>query len=128
MKKVLFIITIVFLFNSCSKNKGEFTEVIKVDNATFKKCYFFKNKNSDTLKFVRNIQILENTLNDTILLGNAILYPKYLGEFEYTQLEDKDDIILDLRYRNPPGDRICINSYKEKKSEGVLKIRLKIPD
>lgn len=125
MKNVFIIISIILLSISCDESKTEYIEVVKIDSLISKKCFFFESKNSDTLKFVRNIEILENTIDDTLLLGNAILAPRYLGEFEYIQFEDKDDIILDLQYTNPPSDRICIHPYNDKTPEGVLKFKLK---
>ena len=124
--KTVYTIILMFLFFSCDKKNNEFIKVIKVDTSLNKNCSLFKNINSDTLKFLRKIEIIENTLNDTIILGIGILPPNYLGEFEYTQFEDKDDVTLDLRYINPPANRICIQSYNQKKSIGILKLRLKI--
>lgn len=128
MRNSFMIIVFVLAFISCNQKKNKIIESFNVDSSLSKDCHFFKDKYSDTLKFSRKIIILENTINDTILLGNSILPPNLTGEFEYTQLKARKDIHLDLRYKNPPADRICINNYKEKNSKGHLKFQLEMVD
>ncbi len=85
---------------------------------------FFIENNLGTLKFERKIKIIKNTLTDTIVVGQGVLPSGQLGKHGYTKLGNRNDISLDLDYSNPPADRICIRSYKGKKSHGVLELEL----
>jgi hypothetical protein len=49
---------------------------------------------------------------------------KQIGIIEYNKFEDREDILVDLRYTNPFADRICVGLYKEKEPKGILKIEL----
>ena len=82
----------------------------------------YKNKKKDTLRFERTVKIIENTLSDTIVFAGGILSPKYVGNLDHTQIKDRKDILLDLRYLNPPADRIWISRYKNRIAKGILKV------
>lgn len=124
--KTLLLLFSFLIITSCSQLKKE-QKIVKELNVNTEKnlefvAYFYEK--SDTIKFNRNIKIIENTLNDTIIFGHSLLAPEFLGQIEYTKFKNKNDITLDLRYANPPADRICISKYKEKKARGILKIEL----
>ena len=121
--KNIIIFSIFLLLLNCS-NKLIIIEEIDIKINNNEKYYHFKNDLEDTIKFERKIKILQNTISDTIILGQSILKPGYTGFFEYTKLKDRNDISLDLRYENPPADRIYIKSYNNKKSNGILVIEL----
>lgn len=115
---LLFVLCLV----SCINN-NVLVKTINIDVPLNENCYFFIENTLDTLKFERKIRIIKNTLTDTIIFGNGVLRPKYLGHIGYSKFKNEDDI-LDLDYSNPPADRICIRSYKGKKSHGVLELEL----
>lgn len=109
----------------CSKdlNKSKIVE-IEIYSKSNDSCYLFITKELDTLKFERKIKILENNISDTLIFGDGVLPPNRIGCFNYTKLKNRTDISLDLDYKNPPADRLCFHSYKNKNSEGILKIEL----
>ncbi len=107
-------------------NNNIVVKTISIDIPLNEKCYFFIDANLDTMKFQRIIKITKNTITDTIILGQGVLRPNFIGNIKYTKLENRNDISLDLDYSNPPADRICIKSYKSKKSQGILELELLI--
>lgn len=119
--KVILLIGVSLFFASCSK---PVEKVININIDTNEKCYYFINSKMDTIIFDRNLIIVENTLNDTIVIGQNILVPKQIGEFEYSKLDNRNDISLNIDYDNPPTDRICVYPFKEKKSFGMIKLKL----
>lgn len=109
---------------SCSHNKA-IVKTISIDVPLNEKCYFFIDANLDTLNFERTIKITKNTITDTIVFGQGVLRPNFKGDIKYTKLKNRNDISLDLDYKNPSVDRICIKSYKGKKGVGFLELELK---
>lgn len=124
---ILKIVSTQFLFLllllSCEQ-KDLYTRSIQIDLPNNPNCYFFIENESDTLHFKRNIKIVVNNLTDTIKIGQGIIAPKYVGNYAYTKLGNRNDIALDLNYSNPSADRICVSSYKDKSSIGELTIEL----
>lgn len=121
----IFVFLELSFFQDCHQEKT-IVKKINIDTAVHKECYFFTDSDNDTLKFDRHLKILENTLTDSIVLGHSVLSPHYTGVIEYTMLDNRNDISLDLRYHNPPADRICILPHKEKESRGTLTIEVVI--
>ncbi|WP_272023173.1 hypothetical protein [Olleya namhaensis] len=112
----------VILF-SCQEKKHHTTQTIKLENLSQEKYFFFNKKNGDTLFFEREILIKENNISDTILIGHSILLPKQIGLISYTKFKNRNDVTLDLRYKNPKSDRLYIAPYGKNKSiNGNLKI------
>lgn len=105
-------------------NNNSIVKNLNVDVPLNEKCFFFIDDNLDTLRFEREIKITKNTITDTIIFGQGVLPPKFIGDIGYTKLGNRIDKSLDLDYENPPATRICINSYKGKKSQGVLVLEL----
>jgi len=124
--KVLFILCLCIGLSNCKiEPKRQYvTKIIEVNIDSNDKCYFFRNEVSDTMKFNRNLKIIENTISDSIIIGNSVLAPNYIGDLEYTMLENNKEVVLDLRYENPAADRIWVFPFKMKKSKGTLKLQL----
>jgi hypothetical protein len=109
---------------SCNQHENKSVKTLKIDTEGSKRCFVFKNRNGDTIKFNRKISIKKNTINDTIILGNSVLAPKFTGGFEYTKFKNRTDVIVDLQYLNSTGDRVWVIPYKNKVSKGFLEIEL----
>ncbi|MHB1107104.1 MAG: hypothetical protein ACYCZ2_12140 [Lutibacter sp.] len=119
--KVILFIGVSVFFASCSE---QVEKVINININTNEKCYYFIDNKIDTITFHRNLIIVENTLNDTVIIGQSILAPKQIGKFEYSKLGNKNDISLNIDYDNPPTNRICVYPFKGKKSFGKIKLKL----
>ena len=129
MFRKLTIMYSLLLLISCNKNTIVTKTInVEIESETKEKCFFLKENKLDTLKFNRYLKIIKNTLTDTIVIGQGLLTPKYLGVIAYTKLGNRDDVMLDVEYENPQADRICISSYKNKKSSGVLIFQLELSE
>lgn len=120
--KIITLSMLCACLSSCINN-NTLVKIIHVDVPLNIKCHFYIENKLDTLKFERTIKIIKNTLTDTIIFGNGVLRPKYLGDIEYLKFKNEEGV-LDLDYSNPPADRIWIKSYRGKKSQGVLEFEL----
>ena len=88
-------------------------------------CFNFINAEGDTLYINRkNIEVIENTINDTILIGYTILPPGKLGKIKYSKTED--NLSLNLKYKNPPTKEICYSYYRNKPAKGALILKLTV--
>lgn len=112
---MIFGIHLFLLISGCSYEK-KVLQTVEVNTEINEKCYFFKVA-SDTLKFKRSIKIVKNSISDTIILGYGVLFPKFIGYYDYSRFKGG---VLDLNYPNPPADRICISAYKNRISGGEL--------
>lgn len=121
--KLLRLFSCIIILGSC-EGHSYIKKQIKVNTGNGEQCFYFSTTNLDTLKFNRHIQILKNTLNDTILFGYGILAPGQVGNVGYTRLGNRNDAALNLNYKNPKTDRICISPYKKKEVKGILLIKL----
>jgi hypothetical protein len=120
---------LLLLFISCNQNKTITKKInVKTESQTKEKCIFYVDNDLDTLKFNRYFKIIKNTLTDTIVIGQGVLAPREIGVIEYTKLGDRDDVVLAIEYENPPTDRICISSYRNKKSSGELILQLELAE
>ena len=120
---------LLLLFISCNQNKTITKKInVKIESQTKEKCIFYVDNDLDTLKFNRYFKIIKNTLTDTIVIGQGVLAPREIGVIEYTKLGDRDDVVLAIEYENPPTDRICISSYRNKKSSGELILQLELAE
>ena len=123
LKNTLVFLKLMFLLNCSGQNVYTKELNIKLESK-HEFFYYFKNTSRDTLKFKRRVEIIKNEISDTIIFGNSILKPNYTGFFEYTKFKDKSNIDLNLKYDNPPADRICVSSFNNKMSKGTLVIEL----
>ena len=68
----------------------------------------------------RVVEIIENTFKDTIVIGYGVLYPGYVGRFNYL----KNVYTKGLPEKSwPPTTELCINPYQNRLVEGRLIIR-----
>jgi hypothetical protein len=73
--------------------------------------------------------IYQKTLNGNLRYLNPINFTLSAPyDAEYTKLGDRDDVVLAIEYENPPTDRICISSYRNKKSSGELVLQLELAE
>lgn len=75
----------MLMLGSCINSDVTVVKTISIDVPLNENCYFFIENNLDTLKFERKIRIIKNTLTDTIIFGNGVLRPKYLGHIGYSK-------------------------------------------
>jgi hypothetical protein len=75
----------------------------------------------------RKLNILENTLTDTILLGFTIVAPNYTGEVIYLQ---KDTVTSNSFYQSSGDDEnlpktksLCIHLYQKKAANGKIRVQ-----
>gem|GEM_PF-4796997 len=76
----------------------------------------------------RHIEIIENTLQDTVVLGFAVLPPKYVGNFNYLRSDERVDAAIypeTPEHLMPKTKMICINLYARRKNKGHLVIKFK---
>ena len=69
------------------------------------------------------MEIIENTLDDSALLGFGIIAPDYLGSFNYLQ---KDSVLIYPEMPEsywPKTNTICVHQYKEKPVQGKVVIK-----
>ena len=82
--------------------------------------------NSQSLEVNRGIEIIKNTLTDTVLLGLAVVPAGYIGEFRYLRVSDSVvapfDPNLDISIL-PKTKTICINLYQRRAAQGELIIK-----
>ena len=67
----------------------------------------------------RELEIIQNTLEDTVVLGFAIVAPGYTGKFRYLGGYDPD--ISDEQL--PKLSKICVGLYQRRPSKGKLIIK-----
>ncbi len=74
----------------------------------------------------REIEIVENTLTDTIGLGYSILAPEKLGTFIYRRAHKGNDGLLYLEMSQskwPKTPKFCFDEYKKRKAKGYIIIK-----
>ena len=144
MHKILvstsFLFSIILLLN-CSylKNNKAKEYELKLFNTFKDTCiYFFENKN-DTISITREIEIIENTFTDTIILGNGYIsggkkckmFIAQLGENRNTALYSSTDAIEYMRAYNTPSyatNVLCVYHLKNdttRKSNEFITLRYK---
>ena len=68
---------------------------------------------------------MENTLQDTLILGYSVVYPGYTGKFDYLRANLNE--VIDKRevpYNDwPKTNTLCINLYQKRPVHGYLKIK-----
>lgn len=80
-------------------------------------CYILSGPANHGVLAVQKIQIIENTFRDTVVFGDAVLYPGYKGEFYY------DRPYPDYPERDSPGTKqFCIRLYQKRPTEGRITI------
>ena len=124
MKLILILIAGLILSCNSSRSQRAGTITIKVFNDT---CYYLLgSSDAAQLEINRKLEILENTLSDTILLGTSVLPVGYKGTLEYRRVSDTinspyaPDIDVSLL---PKAKTICVNLYQRRPVQGILKIK-----
>ncbi len=123
MRKLFVALFILSLFYYCEKGNKVIREIVIKDIKKIN-CFFLVNENNDTIIFNRKFKILKNSLTDTIIMGDMVVFPNQTGYLQYSQLNSNENVSLDLDYRNPPTDRLCIYQYKGKNSLGKIIVEL----
>jgi hypothetical protein len=118
MKCFLFALTILCI--SCvSGSVSEHTVTIEAKTDS---CYLLQDSVS------RKIEIIENTLDDTTILGLGVLPPGYTGEFIYVQFGTATDAAMypgTPEELMPETNMFCINLYQKRPAAGYVVIRYK---
>lgn len=123
--KLIIVISIIAAISiyGCKTRKNEtLTATINITNPDT--C--FDLSAGDSVLFRRDIEILENTLSDTIGLGFGVVAPNRLGKMIYMQ-----NGVNDVVYYEPalgthnlsPINSVCFQPYRNKKAESYLKIK-----
>ena len=122
---IVFIPLLIFLpckSNSPEPQKG--TATIKISGIK-DSCYYLGNSGKPIEAF-RKVEILENTMTDTIVLGYAVVYPGYVGEFPYLRMDGRVDAAIDPETPEkfwPKTKMFCVNLYQRKVVQGELTIK-----
>jgi hypothetical protein len=119
---VILIIVVVAIFGCKHKNEM-LTITINISNPDT--C--FELSAGDSVLYRRDIEILENTLSDTIGLGFAVVYPRETGKHPY--LRDGNELLYlvtpsDIEDQ-PPIRTICFDAHQKKPAHGTITLRLK---
>ena len=72
----------------------------------------------------RKLEIVENTFLDTVVLGYAVLYPGYTGEFDY--LREDSGVIYTKGVPEdewPTARSFCLNLYQGRTTQGRITIK-----
>ncbi len=112
------IIFLLFLMVSC-KSKSKTDKIFQIE-VIKDSCYYLM----DSAK--RKVEIIENTLEDTILFGFAILPPGYIGQFEYLRSDESNDAMIyaETPKKNWPKTKMfCVNLYQKKPNKGKVVIK-----
>lgn len=72
--------------------------------------------------FDREINIIENRLTDTIVIGLSVVPPSYVGKLFYSRFEEDDGKLVALyqKSKNPPIKEVCFSKYRNTTSKGIL--------
>lgn len=117
----ILIIVVIVIFGCKHKNET-LTVTINISNPDT--C--FELSADDSVLFRRDIEVLENTLSDTIGLG-GVLYPGQTGKRPYLKKGDEylyvvtPEEVEDLS----PIRTICFNAYLKRPVHGRLRLRFK---
>lgn len=142
----LFCFTITICCNAqlTTNSKLNYREIILKEfrNDT---CLIIKSSTGDSLSFYREFDIIENTFEDTIVIGYGVIPPRFTGhnlfysqvgnnKKEFASLPYDVDYIRYLRNSNSSvytSKSICIFRHSENKTEDdgnkILKLRVKLP-
>jgi hypothetical protein len=110
----------------CCKTKSQSTGLLQLD-VEMDSCYLLKSFDGvKDLRISRDIEIVENTISDTCILGASIITPKQIGKIKYLQIDRRTDAVLDPDSdlsNQPKTSMLCIHSYLKKKVTGKLLIK-----
>ena len=118
MKAIISVLVLICIM-SC-QTKGQ-TTTIRLE-AQHDSCYILKDSAS------RIVEILENTLSDTVIFGASVVYPKYTGIYKYLRLDKRVDFLFDPQTPEkylPKTKLLCLSLYQNRRANGYLLIRLK---
>jgi hypothetical protein len=74
----------------------------------------------------RVMEIIENTLTDTVVLGGGIVFPGYTGEFKYIMVGTKREAAWDPNsglFRWAKTEHICFYQLRNRVTKGKLVIK-----
>jgi hypothetical protein len=128
--RILVIIFMVVLSPAACYNNNKqnlpLTEVFEISFAGVDTCISLKKWDS-IINATRRLDIVSNSLTDTVVFGTSILPPRYVGEFWYLQIDNRRDI------SEYPGNDInvmsrtkmlCIHPTPYTRARGRLKVRV----
>ena len=119
MKQILTVLFAIVIFSCNQDSRTQNILKIEGNNDT---CYTL----TDSVK--RQVDIIENTLEDTILLGFGVVPPKYIGKFNYLGVDGKTDALI---YPQTPTElmpkiaTICVNLYEKRRAKGFVVLKFK---
>ena len=128
MKIIPIFFSVLLLF--CREPSSNLLEkVITLNNISLDTTITFKNNVKDSLLIFREIEILENNNDDTLLLGYSIIHPKYIGKLRFIQCDmDKSNAAylpkeLDTKNLNNYSKLFTL-TFHNKKENNTKKIKL----
>lgn len=131
------IITVISCTNFKSNKNNE--HELTLFNNFRDTCIYFIEHNKDTISIIRELEIIENTMSDTILLGNSCVRPFQTGYIFMGQVSTNRDAALynspdaikhmrDNNTKNYGTNILCLYHRKineVSKSDGYIKIKYK---
>ena len=107
----------------CKDKKEMLTITINISNPDT--C--FELSAGDSVLYRRDIEILENTLSDTIGLGFAVVYPRETGKHPYLRGGRELFYVIDSSQVKdlPPIRTICFDAYLKRPVHGTITLRFK---
>lgn len=118
----------LFVFCSCGNSshrkfsKTFFVNTDEIGIGETEICADITKNGKSQYNFDREINIIENRLTDTIVVGLSVVPPNYVGKLFYGRFEEEDGEIVALyqKSKNPPIKKICFSKYLNTTSKGVL--------
>lgn len=127
MVRLQYFIIVVQLLSSGCKTEAQRTGYIVLE-AKKDSCYWIiDSTHQKAIEVSRTIEIVENTLEDTIGLGFAIVHPNQTGKFKY--LRSNESPQSGVIYYETPDEQLpktktfCIDLYQRRSVKGYLKIK-----
>jgi len=124
MKLTINLLTCIVIL-SCNSNSQK--SGIIVVSALKDSCYNLQDTiTKKPIEAFRELEIIQNTLDDTIGLGFAILQPGYSGKFRYLRGNENQNGAYDPEISDeylPKTKTICVDLYQRRPAKGKLVIK-----
>ena len=92
LKRIFLAFMAIMSLTSCrSQNKGSKSFEVKISYNFKDTCLVFKNDSNNLLSFYRDVEIVENTVTDTLRIGFSIVTPKQTGSIIIYQSDTASD-------------------------------------
>ena len=104
------------LLTLCNKQQKNSVEI---DFSRLDTCFALIDGQDNKILAARELEIVENSLTDSIAIGFGVLPPNYLGKIFYSQ---EGNVMLYRGDKNSRTDSLCFNYYNGRRSRGKIKI------